>query len=107
MAKIEQRGTIECECVIRLSEEEMRFLDGMTGYGWKGFIETFHKHMGTSYTRDHLKGGEEFFTSIRACILPILRRTDDARAVFVGEKEARKPNRDADAPVPSDQRGTE
>jgi hypothetical protein len=96
MAKIEQRGKIECECVVRLSEEEMRFLDGMTGYGWKGFIETFHKHMGTHYTRDHLKGGEEFFTSIRAAILPILRRTDNARAVFNGEKVAAHPPKPAE-----------
>lgn len=71
----------------------MRFLDGMTGYGWKGFIETFHKHMGTSYTRDHLKGGQLFFESIRTCIMPILKRTDEARAVFSGEKEARHPQK--------------
>lgn len=94
MAEIEQRGRIECQCSVRLSEEEMRFLDGMTGYGWKTFIETFSKHMGTAYTREHLKGGELFFESIRTCIIPILRRTDDARAVFSGEKVARHPPKD-------------
>lgn len=91
MAEIEQRGRIECQCAVRLTEEEMRFLDGMTGYGWKSFIETFQKHMGQSYTRDHLAGGELFFESIRKCIIPILRRTDDARRVFTGERVAAHP----------------
>lgn len=101
MAKIEQRGKIECDCIVRLTEEEMRFLDGMTGYGWDGFIATFHKHMGTHYTRDHLGGGKLFFETIRSCIMPILKRTDDARDVFDGRKEARHPPK-PEAPSPQD-----
>lgn len=102
MAKIEQRGTITAECVVRLTEEEMRFLDGMTGYGWKSFIDTFQKYMGTHYTREHLEGGKLFFESIRTCVMPILKRTDDARAVFTGEKEARHPPKPEATQSPQD-----
>lgn len=86
--KIEQRPRVECECTIRLTEGEMRFLDAMVGYGWKSFIETFEQHMGQSYVRDHKKHGAEFFQTVREQIPPILARIDDARAVFTGEKVA-------------------
>lgn len=90
MAKIEQRGRIECECVVRLTEDEIRFLDAMVGYGWKSFIEVFEAKLGSAYSRDHHAGGELFFETI-GCATGILRRVDDARAVFNGEKEARHP----------------
>lgn len=86
--KIEQRPRVECECTIRLTEGEMRFLDAMVGYGWKSFIETFEKNLGQSYVRDYKKDGAEFFQTIREQIPPILRRVDDARSVFTGEKIA-------------------
>jgi hypothetical protein len=95
MAKIEQRPKIECECTIRLTEPEMRALDAIVGYGWEGFIKTFKQHMGQSYIRDHEAGGKLLFESVRQCIPGILRRADDARAVFQGEKEARTPKADA------------
>lgn len=88
MAKFEQRPTITCNATMQLTEGEMRFLDAMVGYGWKSFIETFEKHMGQSYVRDYKAHGEEFFNSVRAQIPAILNRTNDARAVFSGEKIA-------------------
>jgi hypothetical protein len=89
--KIEQRPKVECECTIRLTEGEMRFLDAMVGYGWKSFIETFEKHMGQSYVRDYKQSGEVLFHTIREHIPPILARVNDARAVFSGEKIAQHP----------------
>jgi hypothetical protein len=94
MAKIEQRPQIECECIIRLTEPEMRALDAIVGYGWDGFIKTFKQHMGQHYIRDHEAGGKLLFETVRQHIPSILRRADDARAVFQGEKIAQKPKAD-------------
>jgi hypothetical protein len=88
MVKIEQRGKIECDCVIRLTEPEMRALDAIVGYGWDGFIKTFKQHMGQSYIRDHEAGGKLLFETVRSLIPSILRRVDQAREVFDGEKLA-------------------
>lgn len=90
MAKIEQRGEISCEVVVRLTEAEIRFLEAMVGYGWKSFIEVFESKLGKSYSRDHHAGGKLFFETI-GCATGILKRVDEARAVFSGEKQARVP----------------
>lgn len=87
MAKIEQSGGITCECVVRLTESEIRFLDALVGYGWKSFIEVFETKLGKSYSRDHHAGGKLFFETI-GCATGILRRVDDARDVFDGRKIA-------------------
>lgn len=89
MAKIEQRGDISCEVVVRLTEAEIRFLDSLVGYGWKNFIEVFETKLGSAYSRDHHAGGKLFFETI-GCATGILRRVDDARAVFSGQKVARE-----------------
>lgn len=89
--KIEQRPKVECDCVIRLSEGEMRFLDALVGYGWDSFIEVFRAKLGTSYIRDYEKDGKELFQTLRGQMPSILRRADDARAVFSGEKVAQHP----------------
>lgn len=90
MAKIEQRGHLTFECVVRLTEAEVRFLDAMVGYGWKSFIEVFEAKLGSAYSRDHHDGGKQFFETI-GCATGILRRADDARAVFEGQKIAAHP----------------
>lgn len=89
--KVEQRPKVECDCTIRLTEGEMRFLDALVGYGWGSFIAEFRAKLGVSYIRDYEKDGKELFETLRATIPPILRRTDDARAVFSGEKVAQHP----------------
>lgn len=90
MAKIVQRATIEASAVFTVDEEEMRALDALVGYGFKGFIETFKKHMGESYMRGHEDGLQRFFESVRGQIPGILARADDARDVFDGKKDARE-----------------
>ena len=87
MAKIEQRGHITCECVVRLTEPEIRFLETMVGYGWPSFIKVFEEKLGSHYSRDHHDGGKLFFETI-GCATGILRRADEARAVFDGKKIA-------------------
>jgi hypothetical protein len=88
---VEQRPKVECDCTIRLTEGEMRFLDAMVGYGWEGFIKVFREKMGVSYIRDYEPDGKELFETLRQTLPSILRRTDDARKVFTGEKVAQHP----------------
>jgi hypothetical protein len=82
MAKLEQRPTVTCECSLRLTEGEMRFLDALVGYGWKSFIEVFEGKLGKAYIEAHKASGEEFFAAVRSQIPAILRRADAARAAF-------------------------
>jgi len=89
MSKIEQRPKVEVDCVIRLTEGEMRFMDALVGYGWEGFIKVFREKLGQSYIRDYEKDGKALFEQIRSDFPSILRRTDDARKVFTGEKIAK------------------
>jgi hypothetical protein len=91
MAKIEQRAQITCDVVVRLTEAEIRFLDALVGYGWKSFIKVFEAQLGSAYSQDHHDGGKLFFETI-GCATGILRRVDEARAVFSDEKEARRPS---------------
>jgi hypothetical protein len=91
MAKIVQRGTMDVSAAFTVDEEEMRALDAMVGYGYGSFIETFRKHLGESYMRGHEDGLKRFFESIGGQVAPILRRADDARAVFEGQKVASRP----------------
>jgi len=95
MSKVEQRPKVECDCVLRLTEGEMRFLDALVGYGWDSFIEVFREKLGKSYIRDHEVHGKALFEQIRSDFAPILRRTDDARDVFNGRKIATLPTVDA------------
>lgn len=94
MAKISQRATIEATATFTVDEQEMRALDAMVGYGFQSFIDTFKKHMGTSYMAGHEDGCKRFFESIRGSIPAILSRADDARAVFDGTKKAIHPPKD-------------
>jgi hypothetical protein len=96
MAKIEQRPKVECDCVIRLTEGEMRFLDALVGYGWDSFIKVFREKLGVSYIRDYEADGKALFEHIRGDFPSILRRANDAREVFVGTKEAKRPKPDPD-----------
>jgi hypothetical protein len=58
------------------------------GYGFSAFIEIFKKHMGSHYMSGHEDGLRRFFESIRSDIPRILSRTNDARMVFEGQKQA-------------------
>lgn len=87
--KIEQRPKVECDCTLRLTEGEMRFLDALVGYGWDSFINVFREKLGKSYIRDYEVHGKALFEQIRSDFPFILRRADEARQVFSGEKEAR------------------
>jgi hypothetical protein len=94
MAKITQMPEVQVTATFAVDEEEMRALDAMVGYGFEAFLSAFQKHMGTHYMHGHEDGLKRFFESTRANVAPILRRADDARAVFTGQKIATIPPKD-------------
>lgn len=73
------------------TESELRALDALVGYGHEGFLKVFYEKMGRHYLEPHEAGLISLFESIRKMVPPILRRTDDARKVFTGEKVAQRP----------------
>lgn len=83
MAKLEQRPTVGIEVNFRLNEAEVRALEALAGYGSKGFLEVFYKHMGEAYLKPHEAGLISLFDSITTHLPPILRRANDARTAFV------------------------
>lgn len=103
MSKIEQRPKVECDVVLRLTEGEMRFLDALVGYGWDGFIKVFREKLGTSYIRDYEADGKALFQQIRSDFPSILRRANDARDVFTGQKIAQRPKPEASDTYVADQ----
>lgn len=86
MASIDQRPSVMCDVTLRLSEEEARAFHAIVGYGWDSFIAVFEKHLGTVYITPHKEGGRLLFESVFEKLPPVLRRMDDARAVFNGSK---------------------
>lgn len=82
MAKLDARPSIICECNLLLSENEMRFLDALVGYGWEAFHKTFKEKLGTAYIQGHEKAAKDFFESVRLQIPNILGQIDRAREAF-------------------------
>lgn len=89
MAKLALRPTVSMELVVTLDEEEVRALDGLTGYGDDAFIKHFKESLGAHYIRDHEQGLRRFFKTIREIVPGYLNQVDKARDVFEGRKVAR------------------
>lgn len=88
MAKITQAPHVEVAATMSFTEAELRALDALVGYGFDPFILAFYEKMGKHYMRPHEAGMRSVFESIREAVPGILRRTDDARRVFTGERVA-------------------
>ena len=84
MAEIIQRPKVEVSATMSFSEPELRALDALVGYGVDPFLKVFYEKMGKSYMQPHEQGLRTLFESIRESVPSILRRADDARAVFSG-----------------------
>lgn len=82
MAKITQAPVVTVEAHFTVTEEELRALEALAGYGDDAFIRAFYEHLGTSYLKPYEKGLRQFLTSIRDIAGPIIKRTDEARKVF-------------------------
>lgn len=68
MAEIKKQGVnISAELTLTISEEELRALDALAGYGDDAFIKAFYQVMGQSYLQPYERGLRTFLASIRGC----------------------------------------
>lgn len=77
--KLDNEVTVHYECTLHLTEDEMRALDALTGYGFRPFLKVFYAEMGRHYLKPYEKGLQEFFAKIRTEGVPQLKAIDDAR----------------------------
>lgn len=71
--------TITYEVTLTISECAGRALDALVGYGDDAFIKHFKENLGESYLENHEKGLKEFFSTIRAEVIPQLRKVTELR----------------------------
>jgi hypothetical protein len=88
MAEILQLTKVEVTATMKFSEAELRALDALVGYGCDPFLKVFYEKLGKHYMQPHEAGLRTLFESVRETVPAILRRTDDARRVFTGERIA-------------------
>lgn len=86
MAVVVSQPDIKVSCTFTVSEQEMRALDALAGYGDDTFIKTFYEKMGTTYLKPHEHGLREFLKSIRAVVAPSIKQIDSVRK-FINEGE--------------------
>ena len=82
MAKIVATPTLEVTTQFTVTEEELRALEALAGYGDDAFIKMFYKDLGTHYMKPYEAGLRQFLVSVRSLASPILRKADKAREVF-------------------------
>ena len=90
MAKVIPKVKVTFECSMTISEVEARALDGLTGYSFKDFVDTFYAQLGKVYLEDHEEGLRSFFTTVREYVVPQIAVIDDARRKLLnpgGEKK--------------------
>jgi hypothetical protein len=86
LATLDVKPTIVLNVSLRLTEEECRALDALTGYGdekfVKDYLEHFYKDFGQHYLKPHEAGFYSFFKSVRELIPRAIARVDKARNEF-------------------------
>ncbi|MCK9377680.1 MAG: hypothetical protein M0P73_16230 [Syntrophobacterales bacterium] len=84
--RILDHADIEVTCTLRITEDELRALDALAGYGLEPFLKVFYKEMGAHYLKPHEDGLRRLFRSFREEGGSILSRADSARKVFRGQE---------------------
>ena len=90
MAEVAIHFEMGVACALRLTESEMRALDGLTGYGDDAFLEAFKSKLGAVYIRDHEAGLRSFFRAVRRDVIPALADITQARDDLRKAREARR-----------------
>lgn len=93
MAVVDGRAKISATAVLVLNEDEIGALDALFGYDINVFLKTFYELMGKAYLQPYEKGLRSLSQSCREQLPGILRRANEAREVFEGQKVARYPER--------------
>jgi hypothetical protein len=89
MAEIKkQHVAISAVLELTISEEELRALDALAGYGADEFIKAFYKVMGEHYLRPYERGLRTFLNSVRGCA-SLARDAEECRE-FMRETNAER-----------------
>lgn len=78
--------TVAMELTFRISLEEARALDALTGYDFDVFLGVFYEKIGKAYLQPHEAGLRSLFSGIRRDVPPLLSRADDAQRAINGVK---------------------
>ncbi|GBU16827.1 MULTISPECIES: hypothetical protein [Methylobacterium] len=82
MAELRAAANVVGTVTFVVTEEEVRALDALVGYGDEAFLRVFYKQLGQSYLKPHEAGLRSLFKRVRADMPFIVRRFDAARAAF-------------------------
>lgn len=88
MAEIEPRTKVEAQATLRLSEAEMRALAKISEWDVEAVVTAIEKVVSPSELKPFRNALIEFLSTAGGHLSPILRRADDARAVFIGASRA-------------------
>lgn len=86
--KIKSQSTFAVDILLKLTEEEARALQQICKYSSKQFLEFFYEKLGKVYLQPHERGVHSLFKTIETELPAHLRKADDVRAVWLGEKTA-------------------
>ena len=82
--KLYNEVTVHYQCTLRLTEDEMRALDALTGYGFQPFVKKFYEKLGRHYLGPYEKGLQQFFDKVRTEGVRQLKVIDSARKMLKG-----------------------
>lgn len=84
------KSDIQATATLTLDEVELRALYGLTVYSPDAVLKAIYTQLGESYVKPHEAGLLSLLATIAAQVPAILKRAEDARAVFTGAKVASK-----------------
>jgi hypothetical protein len=84
------RHRVSTTAVIEFDEEQLRALDGLTGYSMGGFLKAFYKEMGEHYLKPHEAGLRSAFKRIRETVPVALEHLDEMRNLLIARERARQ-----------------
>ena len=70
---------------VQLTEDELRALEAIAGYGADPFLEMFYQKLGRSYIQKHENGLRTLFKMVTREAPTVIKRADAARAAFTGD----------------------
>jgi hypothetical protein len=91
MAKMTRIGMrVETVCTLDLTDEEVKALDALVGYGADSFLRVFYQQLGKSYLSPHEAGLRSLFEAVRGCA-HLTKAADECREflALMSEEERR------------------
>jgi hypothetical protein len=90
MASMTQKPFVIVEINLTLREHEARALVVLSEFDHAAVLKLFADNLTSDFANKHSLGMKDLLAAVRKELPPILRRADDARAVFDGKMSAAK-----------------